>query len=239
MNSDIASVSQIFRYPVKSMQGEALDAAKLGWHGIRGDRRYAFLRVDDRSGLPWLSARECPELLRYSARMANADDEAAVIVTAPGNRELDVRDPALLAELSDVASARLQLVHLWRGTFDSMPLAIISAETVREIEAHSGCPLEVARFRPNLVVGNGLLKAYGEDAWVGRTICVRDGEQLARVRVCRRDPRCSIIGIDPATGKANEAIHRLVVKTRKNQLGVYGATDWPGTISRNAKISFA
>ncbi len=41
---EIGHVEAIFRYPVKSMGGERLEAAKLGWHGLDGDRRLDFLR---------------------------------------------------------------------------------------------------------------------------------------------------------------------------------------------------
>jgi len=36
---EIGQVEAIFRYPVKSMAGEGLEAANLGWHGLEGDRR--------------------------------------------------------------------------------------------------------------------------------------------------------------------------------------------------------
>jgi len=49
---EIGQVEAIFRYPVKSMGGERLDVANLGWHGLDGDRRLAFRRIDDRSGFP-------------------------------------------------------------------------------------------------------------------------------------------------------------------------------------------
>jgi len=47
---EIGKVEAIFRYPVKSMGGEQFEVAELGWHGIEGDRRLAFRRMDDRSG---------------------------------------------------------------------------------------------------------------------------------------------------------------------------------------------
>jgi hypothetical protein len=50
---EIGNVEAIFRYPVKSMGVEPLEAANLGWHGLDGDRRLALRRMDDRSGLPW------------------------------------------------------------------------------------------------------------------------------------------------------------------------------------------
>jgi len=56
MPTEIGQVEAIFRYPVKSMRGEQLEVANLGWHGLEGDRRLAFRRMADRSGMPWLTA---------------------------------------------------------------------------------------------------------------------------------------------------------------------------------------
>ena len=53
----------IFRYPVKSMAGERLKPAGLGWHGLDGDRRLAFRLTEDRSGFPWLTAGKFPGLV--------------------------------------------------------------------------------------------------------------------------------------------------------------------------------
>ena len=36
---EIGQVEALFRYPVKSMGGEPLEEANLGWHGLEGDRR--------------------------------------------------------------------------------------------------------------------------------------------------------------------------------------------------------
>ena len=47
---EIGHVEAIFRYPVKSMGGERLEAAQLGWHGIEGDRRLAFRRMGTAAG---------------------------------------------------------------------------------------------------------------------------------------------------------------------------------------------
>jgi len=78
-------VEAIFRYPVKSMAGQRLEVANLGWHGLKGDRRLAFrrMRIDDRSGFPWLSASKLPDLLRF----------------APQRREGDAREDADQADL--------------------------------------------------------------------------------------------------------------------------------------------
>src|SRR5262252_8796364 len=61
----IGHVWEIMRYPVKSMPGAMTKSAFLGWHGLDGDRRFAFRRGGDDSGFPWLSASRLPELLLY------------------------------------------------------------------------------------------------------------------------------------------------------------------------------
>lgn len=66
MPIEIGHIEAIFRYPVKSMRAERLEAARLGWHGIDGDRRLAFRRLDDRSGFPWLTASKLPDLLLFT-----------------------------------------------------------------------------------------------------------------------------------------------------------------------------
>ena len=72
---EIGQVEALFRYPVKSMGGERLELAELGWHGLEGDRRLAFRRVDERSGFPWLTASKLPSCscsLRTETRRALA-----------------------------------------------------------------------------------------------------------------------------------------------------------------------
>jgi hypothetical protein len=63
---EIGHVEAIFRCPVKSMGGERLEVANLGWHGLEGDRRLASRRIDDRSGFPWLTASKLPDLLLFA-----------------------------------------------------------------------------------------------------------------------------------------------------------------------------
>src|SRR4051812_32063604 len=49
----VGTVAAIYRYPVKAMAAEVLTEAELGWFGIEGDRRYAFVQSDDTSDFPW------------------------------------------------------------------------------------------------------------------------------------------------------------------------------------------
>jgi uncharacterized protein YcbX len=53
---ELGHVEAILLYPVKTMGGERLEVANLGWHGLDGDRRLAFRRMDDRSGFPTVTS---------------------------------------------------------------------------------------------------------------------------------------------------------------------------------------
>jgi len=92
MPIEIGQVEAIFRYPVKSMGGERLEVANLGWHGLDGDRRMAFRRIDDRSGFPWLTATKLPELLLFAPRRGEggAQGELPTHVRTPDGKELPV-----------------------------------------------------------------------------------------------------------------------------------------------------
>lgn len=97
----VGHVEAIFRYPIKSMRGERLEVAQLGWHGLDGDRRLALRRVDDRSEFPWLTAGRLPDLVRFipqhredgaatdlptHVRTPDADDAPTIAVTMPDAR---------------------------------------------------------------------------------------------------------------------------------------------------------
>ena len=104
MPVEIGQIEAIFRYPVKSMRGEALDAATLGWHGLEGDRRLAFRRLDERGGFPWLSASQVPELVLFTPRRLDGDGLPSHVVTPTGD-EMPVFGEALACLLytSDAA----------------------------------------------------------------------------------------------------------------------------------------
>ncbi|MDF2741820.1 MAG: hypothetical protein K0S88_3190, partial [Actinomycetia bacterium] len=63
------------RWPVKSMGGEALAAARLDWRGVGGDRAHALLdRREGREGR-WLTVRQAPRLLAWSAAYPDTPDD--------------------------------------------------------------------------------------------------------------------------------------------------------------------
>jgi uncharacterized protein YcbX len=224
----VGRVAALWRYPVKSMASEALERVEVGWHGIAGDRRWAFVRADqERNGFPWLTIRELPALVRYQPRLVDParPDATAVRVRTPAGAELDVVDPALALELG----AGVRVMKLERGAFDTLPLALLSRQTLAGLGALVGHELAVQRFRPNLLIDgvdgvDGV--AYPEDAWVGATLRVG----ALRMRVDKRDQRCVVVNIDPATGARDPAILTMIGRARQACLGVYGSVATPGAI---------
>jgi hypothetical protein len=74
---EVGNVEAIFRYPVKSMAGERLDAGTLGWHRLDGDRRLAFRLMDNRSpGFPPV----CPKPKRRSPIAGQFSDASPQVV---------------------------------------------------------------------------------------------------------------------------------------------------------------
>ena len=221
----VGRVAALWRYPVKSMAGERLDAAALGWHGVGGDRRWAFVRDDvPRSGFPWLTIRERPAMCGYRPRLTDPaqPDGCDVLVRTPDGTELDVIDPALAAQLAPGARP----IKQDRGVFDTMPISLISTATVAALGELIGRELDVRRFRPNVIV-EADAGAFAEDDWVGHELVIGD----AVMRVDRRDRRCVLVNVDPDSGERDPSILRAIAQARETYLGVYGTPVALGAIA--------
>jgi uncharacterized protein YcbX len=222
----VGRVVALWRYPVKSMAGEALEEAALSWHGLAGDRRWAFVRGgQERSGFPWLTMRERPSMAHYRPRFAepHQPDRSPTVVRTPGGADLDVVDPALAAELGD----EVRVIKQDRGVFDTFPISLITTQTIAALGARVGADLAVERFRPNLLVSADTGAGFPEDDWVGAVLGI--GEAV--VRIDKRDQRCVMVNIDPTTTERDPAILRAIAAERSACLGVYGSTVRPGRIA--------
>src|SRR5262245_11627714 len=94
----VGIVQELRRYPVKSLAGDSLQSSTASWHGLAGDRRWAFIRPGmERSGFPWLTIREKPDLWSYEPRFLDPNDVegSKIIVRTPEGAELEVADPEL------------------------------------------------------------------------------------------------------------------------------------------------
>ena len=76
----VGKIESLWRYPVKSMRGEELQEAFVGFPGVYGDRLYAFRSSAAPEGFPYLTGREQEAMLLYRPRYRHAER-----TTKPGN----------------------------------------------------------------------------------------------------------------------------------------------------------
>ena len=224
MRIEIGHVEAIFRYPVKSMAGERLDVAELGWHGLDGDRRLAFRRIENRSGMPWLTAGKLPDLLLYAPcrREDSAQGDLPTHVRTPDGDEMPVFGEDLAAEVGRRYGAPVEMMQLRHGIFDEASISVIALATVREIERLAGVSADVRRFRPNVAVRSLRSVPYQEDEWLGGLLSFGEGDDAPAVTVTMRDVRCSMLNLDPDSAKPAPQVLKAVVRANQNNAGVYG-----------------
>ncbi|UQA94853.1 MOSC domain-containing protein [Streptomyces halobius] len=232
----IGSITQIWRYPVKSMGGELLSAADVSERGIAGDRLLAVLDV---TAGKILSAKKESRLLSASARIRDRDD---VRVTLPEHGEFEADDPRLHSALSAWLGRECRLVRPVPGVsavfekrdaddenlvkdlttrpglfFDTKStlhvLTTSSLESARRLYPEGDW--DVRRFRPNILVETED-EGFPEESWPGTTIAL--GAASAWVR--KATPRCAMTGRAQASLPQDREIHRTLARRHGNVLGV-------------------
>lgn len=225
----VATVRALFRYPVKSMRGEPLDALPVTFQGVTGDRAYAFVQTESRSLFPWLTGREYPDLLRYRpVWQSTAAGRPALAVTTPTGDTYPVDSDTLLTTVATAAGRPVTLGRDYRGTQDVAPLSLLSTASVRRIAAASGVAVTPSRFRPNIVLDppSGA-DDVDEQTWVG---CILRLGETVRIAVTQPDQRCVMITLDPDTAQANAEVLKAVATRFANRAGVYATVLTPGEV---------
>jgi len=251
----VGTIESLWRYPVKSMGGETLTEAFMGFSGFYGDRCYAFKNSAARKGFPYLNANVQQQMLlyhpkfRYPERAAKPPNLIEAMSIAPGvtpaNAELEdmildvvtpsgtvvaIDDPALIEMLSAGLRGEnhLTLVRSDRALTDCRPVSLISLQTVRQIEEELDIPIDQRRFWSNICINLASDHGFAEDELVGRKL--RLGSK-AVIAVLERDPRCKMISLDPATGEHNPEVLRKVAQAHEASAGVYCAVLVEGAVS--------
>jgi uncharacterized protein YcbX len=231
----VGVIRQLARYPVKSMQGEALASLPLTLQGFQEDRRYAFVQAASRSSFPWLTARELPELFLYQTAVEKAGTpEVAVTVTTPSGERWPVASEELRRALEARSGKSLFLLRDHRGSYDNAPVSLISQQTVARIAEETGTKENPWRFRPNLLVDLSDGGAFDELKLVGKTLRLGD---TARIAVTEVDERCVMITLDPATGESAPSILKSVVQQHNKCAGVYATVLTPGEVRAGDSIA--
>jgi uncharacterized protein YcbX len=251
--SVVGTVDSLWRYPIKSMAGEALPEAFVGYAGIYGDRIYAFLDPAGHRGFPYFTGRDRPEMLLYrpgfrdpqvASKPPNQAEalqladiispvypslaELEVDVDTPSGQTLAVDDPALLAMLAkERSSSVLSLLRSHRAMTDCRPVSMISLETIEQLGEEVSAALDKRQFRANIYAQLGTARGFAEDAFVGRRLQI--GSRVV-IAVLEQNARCKMITIDPGTGEETPAVMRNVARAHGGNAGVYCAVLTEGIV---------
>lgn len=236
----LGHVREITRYPVKSMAGIATESAVIGWHGLEGDRRFAFRRMGEDNGFPWLSASRLPELLLYQpVGLDESGESLPTHVRTPSGSQLEISSVELNAEISERFGSDVELMQLKHGIFDEAAISVISLATIAAIgrEAEVEGDLDRRRFRMNIAVETESSDPFLEDSWIGGTLVFGDSDACPAVCVTMPDPRCVMINLDPDTAAKDARIMKTVVRLNQNNAGVYATVVRTGAISVGDRVS--
>jgi len=192
-------VLELWRYPVKSLQGEQLDGVNLGSLGFTGDRAWAL--VDTETGLV-LTARREPSLLFGSARIGRDgvevyDDGGCLL---RGDREISdwLGRPVELRRAHPSTGGVFEAPvddfdekGQWKqweghvGTFHDSRRTSVSLASVLSIGEW-----EARRFRANVILDDdGASSPSTESTWVGKALAAG----TAQLDVRRRIDRCVVV----------------------------------------------
>jgi len=228
-------VTQLWRFPVKSMGGELLASAHIGELGVEGDRAWG---VFDVATGTVLTARRSPELLFATARL----DADGLVIDLP-----EIGDVAE-GDASDALSRWLgQEVELRRagdegGTYE-VPLDFENdADWVSwtgpdgawhdskwsRVSLVSNATLgdwDIRRFRTNIVVDG-----EGEDDFVGDHVRI-GGEAGAELAVFKQIDRCVMITRPQPGLERDIALLKQINAERESVLSVGALIATPGDVA--------
>jgi uncharacterized protein YcbX len=203
-------LSALYRYPLKSGRGQSLQGIGLDKLGLDGDRRW--MLVDEGSGR-FLTQRAVAKMSQLSALWNEA---GGLTLSAPGYGTFEAALPPVIEEqrrgviiwrdtlrVPDAGDVPVELARTTAAGYgrdddkvafaDGFPLLLIGQASLQDLSGKVGRPLEMLRFRPNLVIEGS--EAFAEDGW--KRIRIGDVE----LRVVKPCSRCIMTTVDPQTGE--------------------------------------
>jgi uncharacterized protein len=225
-------VEQIWRYPIKSMGGERLDASFADDHGLRGDRLWAV--QDDKGKLG--SGKNSNRFTRIAGLLeltARYDDAVAppVVVAADGSEHL-VATGAADAYLEALTG---RSVHVRRDTgvshFDEVPFSMIGTATLDWLAGRVDVTVDARRLRPNIVVRTQ--EPFAEEDWVKRRVRLGSVEAIFD----RVFMRCVMVGMaQPGLAESAEVLKRIADRGEMC-MAIGGHVSQPGTVRVGDEIT--
>jgi hypothetical protein len=232
----IGTLGSLRRYPVKSMAGEELTAARVTFAGLIGDRVHAFVDENNKSSFPWMTARQAHDWLLFQPRFLEppAIDEEnpiteryATEVVTPDGAKFMVGNANFTQFLAHRYGRPLRLRFSERSMTDSAPVSMIGFATIRALSEETGMALDPRRFRANFYARWERDDPFFEDQLVGRA--VRIGEKVT-IQFVKKDIRCVMITLDPDTAAPSPIVLEKVTHQHDRCTGVYAAVLREGVV---------
>jgi uncharacterized protein YcbX len=220
----VGSVGGLWRYPIKSLDGEHKQQLRFDQRGVECDRLWALVDEDGgiASGKPTRRFRKVPGLLRHAGRL---DGDLPVISLADGrSARIDTPEAAeLVRELAGPGwsiQRENSVPH-----FDVAAVHLITTSTLATLSAAARLPLTVERFRPNILLDTAI-PGFPEEAWIGHDLRIGAVE----LRVVGRVERCVMLNhARPHLPGRPDAL-KTVGRVNDAQAGVYAQVVTPGTV---------
>jgi uncharacterized protein YcbX len=223
-------IEQIWRYPIKSMGGEQLDASFADENGLRGDRVWAV--QDDNGKLG--SGKNSRRFTRMLGLLGlSAHGVEAPVVAASDGRQYPVADGAADAYLQALTG---RSVHVRRDTgilhFDEVPFSLVGTATLEWLAGQVTVAIDARRLRPNIVVRTE--EPFAEEAWVDRRVRIGSVE----VVFDRVFMRCVMVCMaQPGLGESGDVLKRIA--DRGLCMAVGGHVCQPGTVRLGDEVSLS
>lgn len=214
-------ITELRRYPVKSLGGESVNRLRLSGGCVAGDRALAIVTADTGRVL---TARQMPQLLDATARWLTCLAE----ITLPGGEKVRSNDPAASAVLSDWLGRPVRLAHPSGSSLAvepyETPVRLVSEGSLRAARQwHPEGDRSAPRFRPNIVV------AAGDDRWVGNGRARIERARIERAEIEQLENE--LIGHQVALGEALIDVAGPLISGNATAFGIHARITRAGWVS--------
>lgn len=205
-------VSEIWRYPVKSMRGQRIPESDVLLSGVARDRQIA---VVSKATGRLITARTHPALLGLQG---DASDDGSITINS-----LPWSSPAAAELVSDTARERVQLLDVSDRTdrFDVLPLLVATDGAIDDLGIDS------RRLRPNIIVAG--VPGRAEREWPGHAL--RLGPVVIEAAKLRM--RCVMTTYDPDTLEQDRSVLFHIVDEMQGKIALDCAVRTPGHLREN------
>jgi uncharacterized protein len=216
------TVAGLYRWPVKSLAGERIGAARLDERGLAGDRSHVLIDRRPKHDGHVLTVRQNAALLGWGSFYGPdvADPDGPPTLRSPDGGELPWSDPATSEALAGSLGVPLE-VRDAVGSQDRGPTVHVTMEASRaELEQELSAPVELERFRPNVHLSLDA-PAFAEEQWSAGTM-ITIGEVTLEIVGDDSGPciRCAVPSWDPAGRERWPELQRWLITKHDNKFGV-------------------